>query len=122
MRSPLPSLFKEQSPVHGNLPGYQHPRLGDQGFGFYLYQSSHRKLEAEGCLTLYLGAIITYDANKLFSTPMEIVTPNLSRLCKIYEFSTSLVNDDDTIESLIKRADALLYKSKTAGRNRLTEG
>lgn len=32
----------------------------------------------------------------------------------------TLVHDDDTIESLVKRADILLYKSKTAGRNRLT--
>lgn len=32
----------------------------------------------------------------------------------------TIVNDDDTIERLIKRADILLYKSKTAGRNRLT--
>lgn len=34
----------------------------------------------------------------------------------------TLINDDDSIESLIKRADTLLYKSKTAGRNRLTSG
>jgi diguanylate cyclase (GGDEF)-like protein/PAS domain S-box-containing protein len=34
----------------------------------------------------------------------------------------TLIHDDDTIESLIKRADTLLYKSKTAGRNRLTAG
>ncbi|MDO9068335.1 MAG: sensor domain-containing diguanylate cyclase [Deltaproteobacteria bacterium] len=32
----------------------------------------------------------------------------------------TLVHDDDTIESLVKRADILLYKSKAAGRNRLT--
>jgi diguanylate cyclase (GGDEF)-like protein/PAS domain S-box-containing protein len=32
------------------------------------------------------------------------------------------VNENDTIDSLIKRADILLYKSKTAGRNRLTLG
>ena len=34
----------------------------------------------------------------------------------------TLVNENDTIDSLIKRADTLLYKSKTAGRNRLTIG
>jgi diguanylate cyclase (GGDEF)-like protein len=34
----------------------------------------------------------------------------------------TLIHDVDTIESLIKRADTLLYKSKTAGRNRLTAG
>lgn len=34
----------------------------------------------------------------------------------------TLVNEDDTIDSLIKRADSLLYKSKAAGRNCLTIG
>jgi diguanylate cyclase (GGDEF)-like protein/PAS domain S-box-containing protein len=32
----------------------------------------------------------------------------------------AIVNEDDTIESLVKRADILLNKSKAAGRNRLT--
>ncbi len=32
----------------------------------------------------------------------------------------TLVNEEDTVDSLIKRADILLYQSKTAGRNRLT--
>jgi diguanylate cyclase (GGDEF)-like protein/PAS domain S-box-containing protein len=34
----------------------------------------------------------------------------------------TLVRDNDTIETLIKRADTLLYESKRAGRNRLTIG
>ena len=34
----------------------------------------------------------------------------------------TLVQDGDTIESLIDRADRLMYKSKTNGRNRLTIG
>jgi diguanylate cyclase (GGDEF)-like protein len=34
----------------------------------------------------------------------------------------TLVSDGDTMESLIKRADRLLYKSKAAGRNCLTIG
>lgn len=34
----------------------------------------------------------------------------------------TLINDNDTIESLIKRADTFLYKSKAAGRNCLTIG
>lgn len=34
----------------------------------------------------------------------------------------TLVNENDTIDSLIKRADTLLYKSKAAGRNCLTIG
>lgn len=34
----------------------------------------------------------------------------------------TMVSDDDTIDSLMKRADTLLYESKKAGRNRLTLG
>jgi len=34
----------------------------------------------------------------------------------------TLVKDNDTIDSLIKRADTLLYESKTSGRNCLTMG
>ncbi len=34
----------------------------------------------------------------------------------------TLINENDTIDSLIKRADTLLYKSKAAGRNCLTMG
>lgn len=34
----------------------------------------------------------------------------------------TVVNDGDTMESLIKRADVLLYKSKAGGRNCLTVG
>ena len=34
----------------------------------------------------------------------------------------TLVNKNDTIDSLIKRVDTLLYKSKAAGRNCLTIG
>jgi len=34
----------------------------------------------------------------------------------------TLVRDDDDMDTLIKRADSLLYQSKSAGRNRLTMG
>jgi diguanylate cyclase (GGDEF)-like protein/PAS domain S-box-containing protein len=34
----------------------------------------------------------------------------------------TLVKEDDTLESLIKRADTLMYRSKKAGKNRLTIG
>jgi PleD family two-component response regulator len=34
----------------------------------------------------------------------------------------TLVKDDDTIKSLMKRADVLMYKSKESGKNRLTIG
>jgi diguanylate cyclase (GGDEF)-like protein/PAS domain S-box-containing protein len=34
----------------------------------------------------------------------------------------TLVKDEDTVETVIKRADTLMYESKKAGRNRLTTG
>jgi len=34
----------------------------------------------------------------------------------------TVIGEDDTIDSVIKRADALLYESKKGGRNRLTLG
>jgi diguanylate cyclase (GGDEF)-like protein/PAS domain S-box-containing protein len=34
----------------------------------------------------------------------------------------TMVKDDDTVETVIKRADSLMYESKKAGRNRLTLG
>jgi len=33
-----------------------------------------------------------------------------------------MVKDEDNVETLIKRADMLMYESKKAGRNRLTLG
>lgn len=37
-------------------------------------------------------------------------------------FGATLVRDDDTFESLIHRADSLMYQSKINGRNRVTHG
>jgi diguanylate cyclase (GGDEF)-like protein len=34
----------------------------------------------------------------------------------------TLANEEDTLESIVKRADSLLYKSKESGRNILTIG
>jgi diguanylate cyclase (GGDEF)-like protein/PAS domain S-box-containing protein len=44
------------------------------------------------------------------------------KLCVTISIGATLVNEKDTIDSLIKRADTLLYKSKAAGRNCLTIG
>ncbi|MBW2247553.1 MAG: GGDEF domain-containing protein [Deltaproteobacteria bacterium] len=44
------------------------------------------------------------------------------RLYVTISIGATLVNKNDTIDSLIKRADTLLYKSKAAGRNFLTIG
>ncbi|RKZ10470.1 sensor domain-containing diguanylate cyclase [Candidatus Fermentibacteria bacterium] len=42
------------------------------------------------------------------------------RLFVTVSIGATLIKDNDTIESLLKRADALMYKSKAAGRNCLT--
>ncbi|MBN2429072.1 MAG: sensor domain-containing diguanylate cyclase [Deltaproteobacteria bacterium] len=44
------------------------------------------------------------------------------KLSVTISMGATLVNEDDSIESLTKRADILLYQSKEAGRNRLTLG
>jgi diguanylate cyclase (GGDEF)-like protein/PAS domain S-box-containing protein len=44
------------------------------------------------------------------------------KLSVTISIGATLVNDHDTIDSLLKRADILLYKSKAAGRNCLTIG
>lgn len=43
-------------------------------------------------------------------------------LAATISIGATLVKDNDTIDSLIKRADTLLYESKTSGRNCLTVG
>jgi diguanylate cyclase (GGDEF)-like protein len=44
------------------------------------------------------------------------------RLHVSISMGATLVRDDDTLESVVKRADTLMYRSKQAGRNRLTVG
>jgi len=44
------------------------------------------------------------------------------RLQVTLSLGATLVRDDDTMESLVKRADTLMYRSKEAGRNCLTAG
>lgn len=74
-------------------------------------------------------------ANKLRVKELEILGNRLRLLVEnsyiIHEneklhvtisIGATLVNKNDTIDSLIKRADTLLYKSKAAGRNCLTLG
>lgn len=50
------------------------------------------------------------------------ITHNDKKLQVTISVGATLVNESDTMESLIKRADKLLYKSKAAGRNCLTMG
>ncbi len=50
------------------------------------------------------------------------INHNDRRLQVTISVGATLVQDEDTIDSLIKRADELLYESKAAGRNCLTSG
>jgi PleD family two-component response regulator len=45
-----------------------------------------------------------------------------ARLGVSISLGATVAHPDDTAESLIKRADQLLYRSKKEGRNRLTLG
>jgi diguanylate cyclase (GGDEF)-like protein len=45
-----------------------------------------------------------------------------ARLRVTISLGASLARDSDSVESLFKRADDLLYRSKEEGRNRLTAG
>ncbi|MBN1626418.1 MAG: sensor domain-containing diguanylate cyclase [Deltaproteobacteria bacterium] len=45
-----------------------------------------------------------------------------NRLHVTVSIGATMVKDDDIVETLIKRADTLMYESKKAGRNRLTLG
>jgi diguanylate cyclase (GGDEF)-like protein/PAS domain S-box-containing protein len=44
------------------------------------------------------------------------------KLCVTISMGATLVNENDTIDGIIKRVDILLYKSKAAGKNCLTIG
>ncbi len=50
------------------------------------------------------------------------VTVSAARLSVTISMGAALARDGDTIETLTKRADSLLYKSKSGGRNRVTLG
>ena len=58
-----------------------------------------------------------------YNIGIEEIDSQHKELFKILiQFKQSFSKDDDTIESLMKRADALMYNSKKAGKNRLTLG
>ncbi|MBU0909593.1 MAG: sensor domain-containing diguanylate cyclase [Proteobacteria bacterium] len=50
------------------------------------------------------------------------ITYGGERLQVTISLGATLVQDDDNVESLLKRADTLMYRSKAAGRNCLTMG
>ena len=50
------------------------------------------------------------------------ITIKGNKLSVTVSIGATIVNANDTMESIIKRADTLLFKSKESGRNRLTIG
>lgn len=82
-------------------------RWGGEEFIGIIRNINSRNLEALGNRLRMLTekSYLLYDNEKLSVT---------------ISIGATLVNTNDTIESLIKRADTLLYKSKSSGRNCLT--
>jgi GGDEF domain-containing protein len=48
------------------------------------------------------------------------LTHNGQKLCVTISIGATMIRDDDTKNTLLKRADALLYESKRTGRDCLT--
>jgi diguanylate cyclase (GGDEF)-like protein/PAS domain S-box-containing protein len=78
----------------------------------------------------FIGIIrnINFQDLELFGNRLRLLIENsylIHENKKLYvtiSIGATLVNKNDTIDSLIKRADTLLYESKTSGRNYLTIG
>jgi diguanylate cyclase (GGDEF)-like protein/PAS domain S-box-containing protein len=84
-------------------------RWGGEEFIGVIRYITYRELEQMGnrLRSLVESSFIMHDNKKLHVT---------------ISIGATMVRDDDTIDSIIKRADKLLYESKSAGRNRLTAG
>ena len=84
-------------------------RWGGEEFIGIIRNINGKELEVLGnrVRTLIENSFIIHENEKLYVT---------------ISIGATLVNKKDTIDSLIKRADTLLYKSKAAGRNCLTIG
>jgi len=95
--------------VANSRPFDLYGRWGGEEFIGIIRNITHQDLEGLGnkLRLLVENSYVIHDTGKLHVT---------------VSIGATLINDDDTIESLIKRADILLYKSKSAGRNRLTSG
>jgi len=95
--------------VANSRPFDLYGRWGGEEFIGIIRDITHQDLERLGnkLRLLVENSYIIHDCGKLHIT---------------VSIGATLINDDDTLESLIKRADTLLYKSKTAGRNCLTLG
>ena len=84
-------------------------RWGGEEFIAIIRNINGKELERVGnrLRSLIENSYIIYENKKLYIT---------------ISIGATLVNENDTTDTLIKRADALLYKSKAAGRNCLTIG
>ncbi len=78
----------------------------------------------------FIGVIRNIDADGiiLLGNRMRVLIEhsyllhNSTKLSVNVSIGATLAREDDTLESMIKRADTLLYESKRQGRNRLTYG
>jgi len=93
--------------VHNARPFDLFGRWGGEEFVGIIRNTSHRELEHIGnrLRLLVENSYISHENEKLRVT---------------ISIGATLVTNDDTIESIFKRADKLLYQSKTAGRNCVT--
>lgn len=84
-------------------------RWGGEEFIAIIHCASGKDLESLGnrLRSLIESAYILHDGNKISAT---------------ISIGATLFREDDTMESLLKRADALLYHSKQSGRNRVSIG
>ncbi|HCD71309.1 MAG TPA: sensor domain-containing diguanylate cyclase, partial [Thermovirga lienii] len=78
----------------------------------------------------FLGVIRNVDQTELSKVAERIrvlveksfIVHEGKRLRATISIGATLFQDEDTMESVIKRADDLLYESKRSGRNRVTVG
>jgi diguanylate cyclase (GGDEF)-like protein len=50
------------------------------------------------------------------------IMENQNELRVTISIGATIIQEEDTVETLIKRADKMLYRSKEEGRNRVTTG
>jgi diguanylate cyclase (GGDEF)-like protein/PAS domain S-box-containing protein len=101
--------FVANTLVANSRPFDLYGRWGGEEFIGIIRNINAKKLELLGnrVRTLVEHSYIIHENEKLYVT---------------ISLGATLVNKHDTIDSLIKRADTLMYKSKAAGRNCLTIG
>jgi diguanylate cyclase (GGDEF)-like protein len=101
--------FVSKTFIANSRPFDLYGRWGGEEFIGIIRNISSDNLEALGnrVRLLLQNSYITHEDRKLNVT---------------ISIGATLVKKDDSIDSLLKRADTLLYKSKAEGRNRLTLG